>query len=208
MIKTNYFAIPPDMSLKKVFSDLHEDSVTRLKFMNKKITPMSHFWSYLSHNMMVLVLYRFSHYFYCKKFHFLSKILYVLNMIIFACEITPPSSIGPGAHIVHVIGTGIHAKVGKNALFYGRVVLGGSGDQRSDVGWLGGPVIGDNVTFGFDSKVLACVHVGDHAFIGAMSLVTKDVPPYAFMFGIPAKVKRIRAPEETGHQSQLHEEKA
>ena len=67
MIKTNYFAIPPDMSLKKVFSDLHEDSVTRLKFMNKKITPMSHFWSYLSHNMMVLVLYRVSHYSYCKK---------------------------------------------------------------------------------------------------------------------------------------------
>ena len=202
MIRENFFELETDMSIRRVLSDLREDNLTRMRFMDKPITLGNKIWSFLTPNMIVVMLYRFSHYFYCKRIHSLAKFFYVLNIILFSCEITPPSSIGPGLHIVHVVGTVIHAKIGKNACLFGSVALGGSGDRRSDVGWLGGPVVGDNVTFGLGSKVLACVNVGDHAFVGAMALVTKDVPEHAFVFGIPAKVIKIVKPKNKNVDSE------
>ncbi len=50
----------------------------------------------------------------------------------------------------------------------------------SDV-WIGGRVI-----------ILPGVHIGDGAVIGAGSVVTKDVPPYAIVGGNPAKVIKER----------------
>ena len=46
--------------------------------------------------------------------------------------------------------------------------------------------IGDNVTF------LGGVSIGDGAIIGANALVTKDVPPYCVVGGVPAKVIKTR----------------
>jgi tetrahydrodipicolinate N-succinyltransferase len=39
-------------------------------------------------------------------------------------------------------------------------------------------------------------NIGDGAVIAAMSVVTKDVPPYAVVAGSPAKIIRYRFPEE------------
>ena len=51
-----------------------------------------------------------------------------------------------------------------------------------------GPVkIGKNVLIGANSTILAGVEIGDGAKVGAMSLVTKDVPAGAKVGGIPAK---------------------
>lgn len=55
-----------------------------------------------------------------------------------------------------------------------------------------GPVIiDDNVWIGAKSCIMPGVHIGKGAIIGAGSVVTKDIPPYAIAAGVPAKVIRI-----------------
>lgn len=53
-------------------------------------------------------------------------------------------------------------------------------------------ILGNDVWIGANSIVLPGVKIGDGAVIGAGSIVTKDVPPYAIAVGNPAKVKRYR----------------
>lgn len=57
-------------------------------------------------------------------------------------------------------------------------------------------VIGNDVWIGANSIILAGVHVGDGAIIGANSLVTKDVEPYSIVFGNPANFHRFRFSNE------------
>lgn len=57
--------------------------------------------------------------------------------------------------------------------------------------------IGNDVWTGHNVNVMAGVSVGDGAIIGAGSVVTKDVPPYAMVAGVPATIKRFRFPERT-----------
>lgn len=49
-------------------------------------------------------------------------------------------------------------------------------------------VIGDNVWLGEFVAVLAGVKIGQGSLIGAMSVVTKDIPPFCIAVGCPAKV--------------------
>lgn len=53
-------------------------------------------------------------------------------------------------------------------------------------------IIGNNVWMGYNVCVKEGVTIGDGAVIGAKSLVTKDIPPYAVAVGIPAKVIKYR----------------
>lgn len=48
--------------------------------------------------------------------------------------------------------------------------------------------IGNNVSFGVDCTVLKNVSIGDNCFIGAGSIVTKDIPANSVAIGAPAKV--------------------
>ena len=57
--------------------------------------------------------------------------------------------------------------------------------------------VGNDVWTGHNVNVMAGVNVGDGAVIAAGSVVTKDVPPYAIVGGVPATVIRYRFPEKT-----------
>lgn len=57
--------------------------------------------------------------------------------------------------------------------------------------------IGNDVWIGCHSIIKPNVHIGDGAIIGANSVVTKDVPPYAIVAGVPAKIIKYRFDAET-----------
>lgn len=57
-------------------------------------------------------------------------------------------------------------------------------------------IVGNDVWIGDYSYIKAGVKIGDGVIIGAGAVVTKDVPPYSIVGGVPAKVIRYRFSEE------------
>lgn len=52
--------------------------------------------------------------------------------------------------------------------------------------------VGHDVWIGINAIVLAGVSIGDHAIVAAGSVVTKDVPEWGIVAGVPAKVIKLR----------------
>lgn len=51
--------------------------------------------------------------------------------------------------------------------------------------------IGDGAFIGIGARIMPGVTIGEHAIIGANAVVTKDVPPYHMVVGVPAKTIKI-----------------
>ena len=85
----------------------------------------------------------------------------------------------------HPIVIGADVSIGPEA-----VILTLGHDPRSPVfADRGGPVmIADRVWIGYRALVLPGVCIGEGAVVGAGSVVTRDVPPYAIVAGNPARV--------------------
>jgi len=64
-------------------------------------------------------------------------------------------------------------------------------DNKGDI------VIGNDVWIGYEAVILSGVTVGDGAVIGARAVVTKDVPPYTIVGGVPAGPIRRRFDDAT-----------
>ncbi|MDE7292085.1 MAG: CatB-related O-acetyltransferase [Treponemataceae bacterium] len=63
-------------------------------------------------------------------------------------------------------------------------------DNKGDI------VIGNDVWIGYEAVIMAGVTIGDGAIIGTRAVVTKDVPPYTIVGGVPAKPIRKRFPDD------------
>ncbi|MBC1457939.1 xenobiotic acyltransferase family protein [Listeria newyorkensis] len=59
------------------------------------------------------------------------------------------------------------------------------------------PVIGNDVWIGGGVLVMQGVNIGDGAILAAGAVVTKDVPLYAIVGGVPARILRKRFAENT-----------
>ena len=64
-------------------------------------------------------------------------------------------------------------------------------DNKGDI------IVGNDVWIGYEAVIMAGVTIGDGAIIGTRAVVTKDVPPYTIVGGVPAKPLRKRFPEKT-----------
>lgn len=109
------------------------------------------------------------------------------------------SSIGPYAQIVGS-GWGGTLTIGDNVMMGPEVVilLSEHNHERTDIPMnqqgvrTTAVVIEDDVWIGMRSMILRGVTIGKGSIIGAGAVVTKDVPQYAIVGGIPAKVIKYR----------------
>ena len=104
-------------------------------------------------------------------------------------EIHPAAKIAAGVFIDHGAGVviGETAEVKEGVVIYQGVTLGGTGKEKGKRH----PTVERGVTISCGAKVLGGFTVGEGAKIGAGAVVLKEVPPFATVVGVPAKVVRI-----------------
>lgn len=105
------------------------------------------------------------------------------------CSIASNVGIGGGAHMLDAVSTSPVFNKGRN--------LFGTNFANIDFLPYKTTIIGNDVWIGNRALILQGVTIGDGAVVGAGSVVTKDVEPYAIVAGNPAKVIRKRFDEET-----------
>lgn len=100
------------------------------------------------------------------------------------CSIANNVMIGLGQHPTNLISTHpiFYKKTGFSKAFFKHIDF-----QEEKVTY-----IGNDVWIGNGALIMDGVHVGDGAIIAARAVVTKDIPPYAVVGGVPAKVLKYR----------------
>ena len=114
--------------------------------------------------------------------------------------IGPHSQLPPRVHIGHYSSLSAHVAIVGSDHQYDKpgVPVVYSGRPPSSV-----TTIGKDVLIGHGAILLRGISIGNGAVVGAGAIVTKDVPPYAIVVGVPAKVLRYRFDEQ---EQAIHEE--
>lgn len=155
-------------------------SITALVSVNNKIDPKS-------------MIYRF-----CKvKGSSLGAYSYIGNNTILEnahigryCSISDKCRIGMGSHTLNLLSTCSLFTEALNGTQYQWVKDDAHSAPSLPV------VIGNDVWIGYQSLILGGVKIGDGAVVAAGAVVVKDVPPYAVVGGVPAKVIKYRFPND------------
>lgn len=102
--------------------------------------------------------------------------------VVTGADIPLNSKLGGGLLIPHPNGIVIHpdAEIGPNCLLFQQVTVGAGARP-------GLPKLGGHVDVGAGAKILGGVTIGDHARVGANSVVLDDVAAGATVVGVPAR---------------------
>ncbi|MDI9409772.1 MAG: serine O-acetyltransferase [Candidatus Pacebacteria bacterium] len=133
-----------------------------------------------------LLWHRMAHRLWRLNFRLLARCLSYLNRFLTGIELHPAVKIGKRLFIDHGSGlvVGETAEIGDDVTLYHGVTLGGVSLNQGKRH----PTLGNGVIVGAGAQILGPITIGDHAKIGANSVVISDVPPGATVVGIPARI--------------------
>jgi len=117
---------------------------------------------------------------------------YVANARIVNTTIGAFCSIGPG---VNIGGLGAHPTkwLSTHPAFYSTFMQSGKTFATTNLfEELKSNTVGNDVWIGARALIVDGVSIGDGAIVAAGAVVTKDVPPYTIVGGVPAQVIRLR----------------
>lgn len=117
----------------------------------------------------------------------------VLTKIGSFCSISDHVSIGGAEHPYSWVSTSPVFEDVKGCIIKKKLIKHLMDDQKITC-------IGNDVWIGHSAIVKAGVTIGDGAVVGAGSVVTKDIPPYAIVGGVPAKIIKYRFDESVVNQ--------
>ena len=132
---------------------------------------------------------RWANFLYRIKFKLLARITSQYAKWLTGIEIHPAAKIAGGVFIDHGAGVviGETAEIEEGVVIYQGVTLGGTGKEKGKRH----PTIKRGAMISAGAKVLGGFTVGEYAKIGAGAVVLKEVPAYATVVGVPARVVRI-----------------
>jgi serine O-acetyltransferase len=139
---------------------------------------------------------RIANFFYLIKFDLFSRIISQTTRFFTGIEIHPGAKIGKNFFIDHGMGVviGETSEIGDDVTMYHAVTLGGispSLNSSSQKNQKRHPTIGDQVVIGSGAQILGPIKIGRCSKIAANAVVLNDVPEFATMVGVPAKVVKI-----------------
>ena len=141
--------------------------------------------------MDAIKLQRLSHRLYKAHVPIIPGLIYRLIHLVCSSCLSPVIQIGEGTKLGHG-GIGVvvnqRARIGRNVILAQNVTIAGRDGLA--------PTIGDWCYVGANSVVLGGVTLGKNSYVGALTFVNKDVPDGAIVIGSPARVLRMRTPEE------------
>jgi serine acetyltransferase len=107
----------------------------------------------------------------------------------YGIQISHRMPLGGGFYISYGVGVVINgsARIGKNCSIGQFTTIGSNKGKAA--------TIEDFVSIGPGCCIVENVHIGHHAIIGADSVVTHDVPSYAVVAGVPAKIIKMLSPD-------------
>jgi len=143
-----------------------------------------------------IFFHRIASFFYKAGFELIARIISQTSRFFTGIEIHPGAKIGKNLFIDHGMGVviGETSEIGDNVTMYHAVTLGGilpSVDSNSQRQTKRHPTIKDQVVLGSGAQVLGPITVGRCSKIAANAVVVNDVPEFATMVGVPAKVIKI-----------------
>ena len=132
-----------------------------------------------------LMVHRLAHWLWQHNAPFFPRFLSHLARFFTGIEIHPGAILGKGVFIDHGMGVviGETAIIGDYTLIYQGVTLGGTGKETGKRH----PTVGSQVVIGSGAKVLGNITIGNHARIGAGSVVLRSVPADCTAVGFPSR---------------------